>query len=358
MENKADPFADSDLPPPPYDHDYDYDEDEIEIDRDIQVSIALDESLTPSGVRNRKPSVRPTSSADAREDIYSIQNTDLARAKDLVDYQGTGDDDDDNNNTDKEEVTTPLYSNKFALFHRKRSPVLDDELQTQPQSDAWTDVFYAYATWLSRGDTMADLVFLAVGIELLASLGFMIYFFVEASTWTFSGETGVLIPAVLYTGLLVFVIIHYFSELIYYLYYKKSILDTAPVDTYRMALSLRSLTVWCVVLTFILLWVHYGLGVGFDPLKNYERDTLHNHGASNGDLALLHYGQRPAYSLLMGLYFVIQLVLFLRTSEALLQYDDDENVRNTAARMLVTKDAMSSFAAAAAAAAGGKVAAR
>lgn len=171
-------------------------------------------------------------------------------------------------------------------------------------------------------DEMANLIFISLVVHILGLLGFGIFFFIESTTLTFSGRDGVLGAAVSYTILWTLsMLLHYGSELTYWLLRRKSTYNSRSLDNCRRVWNIRIVCIGLTTASLIILWVLYGTNNGMDMLKSYDEEAVRSHGGKHGDLMALHHPYRLTYPLLMLQLTLLQFIAAFIIYWNLLGYD-------------------------------------
>lgn len=181
------------------------------------------------------------------------------------------------------------------------------------QSNPWVD-WYA--------EEMVNLIFVAIILEFVAILAFGIFFFLESTTWTYSGSSGVLGSAIAYTIVWILTMVFHFGlEWWYWLARGKSTYNANSAENCRRVWNMRICTIALMTTTFIYLWVFYGTGNGQHMLKSYDEPAVISHGGNHGDLLLLHQPQRINYPLLMMQLGMVQFIILTVVFWNMLGYD-------------------------------------
>lgn len=171
-------------------------------------------------------------------------------------------------------------------------------------------------------DEMANLIFVSLVAQILALVGFAIFFFIEATTLTFSGRSGVLGVSIAYFLFwLLLLCPHYAAELFYWLARRRSTYNSLSVDNCRRVWCIRITCIVLTTVTMILLWVMYGTDNGLKPLHDYDEHSVEAHGGDDGDLMLLHYPYRLTYPLAMLQLACAQLLMISTIFWNILGYD-------------------------------------
>lgn len=161
---------------------------------------------------------------------------------------------------------------------------------------------------------MANLAFISIVVQMLAAVGFGLFFFFESTTITYNGRTGVMLAAIFYTFLFFYVMcIHFPAEFIYTWRRGRSTYNSASAQNCRRVWNIRICVALIVTATFINLWVLYGTDQGMDMLKVYSEHNVEHHQVDGhpGDLMLLYAPQRLSYAPCMRILGVTQFILFL-----------------------------------------------
>lgn len=177
--------------------------------------------------------------------------------------------------------------------------------------------------WLNwYAEEMVNLIFVAIVLEFIAVLAFGIFFFMESTTWTYAGSSGVLGAAIAYTVVWILTMVFHFGlECWYWLARGKSTYNASSAENCRRVWNMRICTIALMTTTFIYLWVFYGTANGQHMLKSYDEPAVVSHGGKHGDLLLLHQPQRINYPLLMMQLGMIQFIILTVVFWNMLGYD-------------------------------------